>query len=94
MVFILSHTQTTVHTLTGVHDTVTESMCMECACSAGHHSSMQRFLLGLPSLTMIGCDVIDDSDLLGPLCALIGAKERERERERTLLVLKSYLFPS
>lgn len=45
-------------------------------------SSMQRFLLGLPSL-MIGCDVIGDSDLLGPLCALIGAKERERERVDT-----------
>lgn len=37
---------------------------------------MQRFLLGLPSLTMIGCDVIGDSDWPDPLRALICAKQR------------------
>lgn len=37
---------------------------------------MQRFVLGLLSLTMIGCDVIGDSDWSGPLQALIGAKQR------------------
>lgn len=71
-----THTQKTGHTLTGVHNSVAQSMCMECACSAGRRSSMQSFLLGLPSLTMIGCDVIGDSDWLGPLRALIGAKQR------------------
>lgn len=81
-----------MYTLTGVHNTGTQSMCMEWACSAGHRSSMQRFLFGLPSLTMIGCDVIGDSDWLGRLRALIGAKERADASEAKILPVPFLAF--
>lgn len=95
IVFILSHTQTTVHTLTGVHDTVTESMCMSvhaqqaitAACSASSLAFPPSQWLAVMWLMTVICWA-----LFAPW--LVPKSERERERDRDLLVLKSYLFPS